>query len=269
MRQRYYIREQKHICGKSYDAADYMEVDIYPVSCKQHTASVRSKRREATSLAQQKYNDNRAKRYHVQLVNSNFGSGDYVLTATYSDDSLPSPDDTERADRDFSNFVKRLYRWCERHGVQRPKWVAATEYCTTDASGRICGRHHHHAIIEHTEGLDRDTLEKQWGKGFTRCEYLDVDHGSVEGLVQYFSKNKKCARRWRQSRGLTKPITPPPNDTRWTRKKLERASTLFVDDREFWEKQYPGYTPNRVETKVSDAGSRHTLVILRRKRLRR
>lgn len=224
-----YYREQKHICGKSYATAPYMEVDLYPVTPKQHKASRRAKRKEASTLAQQTYNDNRAKRYHVQLVNANFGKGDFSWTGTYDDDHHPEPGDTAKADRDLTNYIKRLYRWCDKNGVQRPKWVAATEYCTMQEDGTACGRHHHHAIIQHTDGLTRDVLEQLWADkagqiGFTRCEYLDVDHGSVESLVRYISKNKRCARSWRQSRGLEKPKTPPPNDTKWSRKKLDEAS---------------------------------------------
>lgn len=186
------------------------------------------KRKEASTLAQQTYNDNRAKRYHVQLVNANFGKGDFSWTGTYDDDHHPEPGDTAKADRDLTNYIKRLYRWCDKNGVQRPKWVAATEYCTVQEDGTACGRHHHHAIIQHTDGLTRDVLEQLWADragqiGFTRCEYLDVDHGSVESLVRYISKNKRCARSWRQSRGLEKPKTPPPNDTKWSRKKLDEA----------------------------------------------
>ena len=123
--------------------------------------------------------------------------------------------------------------------------------------------------IQHTDGLTRDVLEQLWADkagqiGFTRCEYLDVDHGSVESLVRYISKNKRCARSWRQSRGLEKPKTPPPNDTKWSRKKLDEASTLYIDDVAYWERKYPGYTMNRVETRVSNAGWRHTTVIMRR-----
>lgn len=264
-----YYREQKHICGKNYDTAPYMEVDLYPVTPKQHKASRRAKRKEASTLAQQTYNDNRAKRYHVQLVNANFGKGDFSWTGTYDDDHHPEPGDTAKADRDLTNYIKRLYRWCDKNGVQRPKWVAATEYCTVQEDGTTCGRHHHHAIIQHTDGLTRDVLEQLWADkagqiGFTRCEYLDVDHGSVESLVRYISKNKRCARSWRQSRGLEKPKTPPPNDTKWSRKKLDEASTLYIDDVAYWERKYPGYTLNRVETRVSNAGWRHTTVIMRR-----
>lgn len=85
-----FYREQKHICGKDYDTAQYMEVDLYQVSAKKHKASRRAKKKEASSLAQQTYNDKRAKRYHVQLVNTNFGKGDFSWTGTYDDDHLPA-----------------------------------------------------------------------------------------------------------------------------------------------------------------------------------
>ena len=60
-----YYREQKHICGRDYETAPYMEVDLYPVTYRQHKASRRAKRKEATTLAQQTYNDNRAKRWNL------------------------------------------------------------------------------------------------------------------------------------------------------------------------------------------------------------
>lgn len=50
------------------------------------------------------------------------------------------------------------------------------------------------------------------------------------------------------------PVTP----------KQHNASTLYIDDVAYWERKYPGYTLNRVETRVSNAGWRHTTVIMRR-----
>lgn len=38
-----YYREQKHICGKNYDTAPYMEVDLYPVTPKQHMVKTSKK----------------------------------------------------------------------------------------------------------------------------------------------------------------------------------------------------------------------------------
>jgi len=266
-----FYREQKTICGKNYETAGYMEIDLYQITPAQHRMSIRGKKKEATSLAQQTYNDKRAKRYHVQLVNTNFGKGDFSWTGTYNDEHLPEYDEREKVDRDWTNFMKRVYRFCDKQGIKRPKWIMATEYSTLDEeTNEVIGRHHHHAIIEHTEGLTRDILEELWrdrqGKsiGLCRCEYLQVAHGSVESLVQYISKNKRCDRSWRQSKGLDKPKTPRPNDTKWSAKRLHEASTLYIDDKEFWQREYPGYMLERVETKVSDAGARHTTVIMYR-----
>ena len=266
-----FYREQKTICGKNYETAGYMEIDLYQITPAQHRMSIRGKKKEATSLAQQTYNDKRAKRYHVQLVNTNFGKGDFSWTGTYNDEHLPEYDEREKVDRDWTNFIKRVYRFCDKQGIKRPKWIMATEYSTLDEeTNEVIGRHHHHAIIEHTEGLTRDILEELWrdrqGKsiGLCRCEYLQVAHGSVESLVQYISKNKRCDRSWRQSKGLDKPKTPRPNDTKWSAKRLHEASTLYIDDKEFWQREYPGYMLERVETKVSDAGARHTTVIMYR-----
>ena len=264
------FREQKHICGKDYDSAQYMEVDLYQISDREHRQSTRAKKHKATELAQQYYNDTRSKRYHVQLVNTNFKKGDYSITCTYDDDHVPAPEDHKRADDDWSNYIKRIYRYCKKHGIERPKWIMATEYATEQEDGTYLGRHHHHAIIQKTEGLTRDILEDLWTDrngerlGMCRCDRLEMEHGSVEGLVKYINKNKRCDRSWRQSRGLKKPITPKPNDTKWSRKKFDEAATLYIDDKAFWAKQYPGYTLQRVETKVTDAGYRHTLVIMYR-----
>jgi hypothetical protein len=247
-----------------------MEVDLYEVTAAQHNTSLREKKKEATSLAQQAYNDKRAKRYHVQLVNTNFKQGDYSWTGTYDDDHLPGADAKEQADRDWANFIKRVYRWCDKNGVERPKWVMATEYSTRGDDGKVTGRHHHHAIIQRTKGLDRDILEELWcdrkGEplGLCRCEYLTMEHGSAASLVQYISKNKRCDRHWRQSRGLEKPKTPKPNDTKWSKRKLHEASTVHIDDAEYWERLYPGFKFDRAETNISDFGQRHTLVIMYR-----
>lgn len=266
------VREQRHICGKTEQQAGYMEVDLYEITAQQHKASRRAKRQEATSLAMQTYNENRAKRYLVQLTNTNFRAGDFSWTGTYDDEHLPGPEDRERADQDWTNYIKRLYRLCDKRGIRRPKWVEVTEYTTVQEDGTYLGRHHHHAIIEHVPGLDRDTMETLWRKGkseklgFCRCEYVQADHNSVESLARYITKNRRCARRWRQSQGLEKTKRPRPNDTKWSRKRLREASTLYIDDRAFWAKQYPGWTLERVEADVSPGGMWHTVVILWRQR---
>lgn len=259
---RAYVREQKHICGK-----EYMEVDLFEVSETQHKVNGRRKRMLATSIAQQKYNHKLAVRYFVQMVHTNFGRKDFALTLTYDDAHKPEPGEDKKADRDWSNFVTRVNRYCDKHGKPHPKWVVVTEYAEADETGKVHGRTHHHAIIEGV--LTRDEYEMLWRDragekiGFVRCEKIDVDHGSFEGLVRYMTKNERYTRRWRQSRGLKRPKTPRPNDSRWNRKKLDEAFRIRVDDRTFWQQKYPGYTLNECVQEVTGAGTLHLVVKMR------
>lgn len=146
----FYVREQKYICGKNYATAPTMQAEFFEVSEKEHKASTRRKKELATSLAKEAYNLRKSGRYLVLLVNTNFRPGDYSVTYTYDDEHHPAPNDLARADRDFSNAIKKLYRLCDKQGIQRPKWVVVTEYCTMDpVTGEVLGRHHHHVIMTH------------------------------------------------------------------------------------------------------------------------
>lgn len=259
------VREQKHICGKSYSTAPYLEVDIFEVTEAQHKASTRAKRALATDLVKEKWNGNARKRYLTQLTSANFIPGDYSLTLTYDNDNTPAAGDMERADKDFSCFVKRLYRLCKKRGIPRPKWLCVTEYGTIDENGKPLGRHHHHVLLSHPEGLSRDDVENLWNKGMVRCERLWFDHNSLEGLARYITKNKRCKRHWRQSRGLEMPKRPKPNDSRWSRKKLSDAFQNRLEDSEFWEKKFPGYRLHKCEAVLTGSSTMHLIVKMYRK----
>lgn len=152
-----FYREQKHICGKGYDTAAYMEVDLYPVSAKKHKASRRAKKKEASSLAQQTYNDKRAKRYHVQLVNAT-REGDFSWTGTYDDDHLLSGAGGLPEGGPGLHLHQAAAAGATATKVQRPKWVAATR--SPPWAGMVpSAADTHYAIIQHTEGLTRDVLE--------------------------------------------------------------------------------------------------------------
>lgn len=104
----FYVREQKYICGKNYDTAPTMQAEFFEVSEKEHKASTRRKKELATSLAKEAYNLRKSGRYLVLLVNTNFRPGDFSVTYTYDDEHHPAPNDLARADRDFSNAIKKL-----------------------------------------------------------------------------------------------------------------------------------------------------------------
>lgn len=246
-----YIREQKTICGPS-----YAEVDFCTVSESEHSAGPRSKKKFASSLAQQARNMERATRLLIQILNTNFDEQGFSLTLTYSDGYLPFDD--EGAWRDVSNYLQRVRRFVKRQGWPgKIKWVCVTENQDEDeAAGLKEIRYHHHMLFQ-IDGLTpeqrsrlRDALENLWSAGpanrreamgTVNADRLQPENDSLEGLAKYLLKNPKRRKRWHASRGLERPTYPRPNDTHWTPRRLADACTLRVDDADYWEQRYPGY----------------------------
>lgn len=90
----HYIREQRHICGP-----EYMEVDIYPITVREHKASTRAKKKKASDMVRCNLNSENAKRHLRQLVNTNFTWRDLHVTLTYDSEHLPKTE--EEAERNF------------------------------------------------------------------------------------------------------------------------------------------------------------------------
>lgn len=259
------VREQKFICGKDYATAETMQVDFFEITEQQHKASTRKKKELASSIAKEAYNFRQSGRYLELLIQRNFRRTDYSVTYTYDNDHLPAPGDMERVDKDFSAAMKKLYRMCDKAGIAHPGWAEVAEY-TTYVDGKWVGRHHHHIVMQHTEGLTREKVEKAWGgRGMARCEPLNFDHGYITGLAKYIVKNVRCKRHWRQSRGLKPPKMPRPNDGKMSRGKLKDVCENRLEDRAFWEKMYPGYTLHYCEPIITGNSTRHLIVRLYRK----
>lgn len=238
---RRYIREQKTVCGK-----EYMEIDLFPVSPAEHRASRRAKKQKASSLAMMNCNERYSRRYLVQLVATNFSraEGALVLHLTYEDAYLPQT--WEQAERDVTNFVRRLNRRCRRHGKPKAKWITVTEHQDEDPAGGVREvRYHHHMILQCELSLDeiKDawcTGQGVWKErlGLAKADRAEFEHGTLEAFCQYITKYPKRKRRWRQSQGLKKPEYRPPNDTRYSARKLDEIARGRIDDKTFWEKQY-------------------------------
>lgn len=259
------VREQKFICGKDYATAETMQVDFFEITEQQHKASTRKKKELASSIAKEAYNLRQSGRYLELLIQRNFRRTDYSVTYTYDNDRMPEPGDMERVDKNFSAAMKKLYRMCDKAGIEHPGWIDVAEYMTY-VDGRWIGRHHHHIVMQHTKGLTREMIEKAWGdRGMARCEPLHFDHGYVVGLSKYIMKNVRCKRHWRQSRGLKPPKMPRPNDGKMSRGKLKDVCENRLEDRVFWEKMYPGYTLHYCEPIITGNSTRHLIVRLYRK----
>lgn len=234
-----YVREQRHFCGDQ-----LLEVDLYRVSQTEHRASARAKKLAATSVVQANCNERYSRRYLGQLVATNFSDGAYLLTVTYNAAELPQSD--AEADRDITNFTRRIAYKCAKCGMGPPKWIIVTEHQDADAETHAKAvRYHHHMILEC--GLTRDEVEDCWSRGtgknrrrlgLCNADRACFDHGRLDGFCDYITKYPKRRRRWRQSRGLKKPITPRPADGKYSRAELDRAATTYIDDAAYWERRY-------------------------------
>jgi hypothetical protein len=268
-----FIREKRYLCGKTARAAKYQEIDIYPMNgsteSREHNAAAFAPRRLPTGKAQSNLNDRNARRHLTQLVITNFGLGDTHTTLTYADEFLPADDRAAR--RDLDNFVRRLAAVCKKRGLPAPKYIAVTEHQDADPeTGTRAVRYHHHIILQCA--LSRDEIEKLWSRkgqplGRANADRLQMDKGSLEALANYLLKYPRRRHRWKQSRGLAQPKTPPKADGKYTRRQVEKIckDSAILHDPDFWARKYPGWELNEAEAKYTDACGWYIYLKMRKK----
>ena len=76
-----FIREKRIYCGE-----EYLEVDIVAVT---NMPEAGKGKKGKSSQAQKNLNDKRSKRRFVQIANTNFGTNDFHISATYNNEHLP------------------------------------------------------------------------------------------------------------------------------------------------------------------------------------
>ena len=156
---RSFIREKKIYCGKQ-----YREVDIFSYTDTQYRAAqrgTRSKKIKESEPKQKNLNDKNARRYFIQTAILNFGDDPDALhvTATYSTKYLPAT--IEEAEREVTNYLRRIQYQRKKEGLPPLKYMLVTAYTTKKNSEKPV-RIHHHIIMN--GGLDRDAVEELWRK---------------------------------------------------------------------------------------------------------
>lgn len=243
---RTFIREKKIYCGKS-----YREVDIFQYTDAQYRATrrTRSKKVRESEPKQKNLNDINARRYFIQLGNLNFGDDPDALhvSATYSPKYLPAT--VEDAEREATNYLRRISYRREKEGLPPLKYLLITSY-TTKRNSDTPVRIHHHIVMN--GGLDRDVVEELWRKrkrkgqkkgdriGFCNADRLQADENGIAALCVYLVKQSGGKKRWTSSQNLERP-TSRTNDGKYNRRQIEKWARERPG-REFWEKKYPGWT---------------------------
>lgn len=225
-------REKKYTCG------EYLDVYVYPVYRRPGT---RGRKAQPTSAVQQRLNQRHAEEKLTRLLHANFTDQDIALHLTYAD----SPEDDEQVKRELRNFLRRVKYRRDKLGLPEIRYVAVTERSGT-------GRVHHHIVM--SGDMDRDEVEKLWNLGYANSRRLQFNEQGLTALGKYISKDgigesRVFYKRWSASKNL---IDPPPEISDSRVRSRRRAEAMAQQERELWERLYPGYALSDVSRFHSD-----------------
>ena len=232
------IKEKKIYAG------NYLEIDVIPYSGRRKRKGVRKK--WLSPPKQKNLNEKNSRRYFIQLVNANFKDGDYHLTLTYNDKTLPKSE--EEIQKEIRNFLNRLRRKYKKAGAEL-KYILVTE--AKNKNGQPT-RVHHHLVINNA--LSRDEIEGVWKNGYANCDRLQSDEYGFEALARYLTKNANGKKRWSDSRNLIKPLLKEQilkDGGKYSRRKMERIAKNS-EDGHIWEKMNNGYIFTKCEPIYND-----------------
>lgn len=260
-------RKQMGYRTKTTKAGPRLEAEIFPTFGRGADQEAREAKSHLTPEKIQQHNDEKARRYLVQLMDANFTEGDLSLTLTYRENPGPN-----RMEKDIRNFVDRLRRYRAKRGLPELKYIYALEW-TEDGQQK---RPHCHFI---TQGdITAEELKEIWGRdvGFCNVDELQPDRGrGLEALARYiYNQNhgiprEKGKRKYSVSKNLKKPKTRISN-TKVSKGGVKRMSDVFEADpaeaRRIMEKLYPGYEYVQGSTRRSDVFDGVYIRVLMRKK---
>ena len=220
-----------------------LECEVIPAYKTPKTA-IRGKKQRPTRAAQRRLNNKNAVKHVIRLANTNFFDGGTWNTLTYSEENLPKTEET--ANKDKSNYIRRLKRKAEHDGVEL-KYLWIVEY--SEATSKEPKRVHHHFI---TNYQNRDAIEDAWnGGGRTQARRLQPDDFQLEGLARYITKDPRGSKRYSCSRNLKRP-TVYESYSKFTRRKAEKLATEQENPKDVFEGMYKQYQFKDMAVRYSD-----------------
>ena len=230
-----------------------IDAEVFPVFGRQMRGALRRARTgNGTPDSQKKGNRDRSILKAVQIVEANFTAKDIALALTYGGEAP----DQDRVDKDLRNFIDRVKRKRRKMGLPELKYWASIGGDEMPAAGYSGKRPHIHVFM--SGGIDRDELERMWGKGYANVDRLQPGSQGLAAIATYFAKQiqdrqvKKNARRWRGSKNLVQPI-PRARPAKITNARVKRIAYDFKNEaKQVMEKLYPGYVMQDCIVKYSD-----------------
>lgn len=212
----------------------YKDVNIYTLTTEQEEWHRKKSRKKLSTPKQVKQDWKHAQQYATQLVNANFGIGDYLVELTYGEE----PPTREQAEKDAANYVARLKRLYLKYGIKlKAFWVTGGGHERKDGKEGLT-RFHHHLII--SGGVPRDLVEDCWNKkndNRVSCDRVKIksDDFGLEPRVKYMVKPAHCsdepnAKRWRTCGVLRKPVEQR-NDNRYSEAEAAKLVKAIRENR--------------------------------------
>ena len=218
-------------------AGDRMECEIYPVFGREDEQKARAAKQNITPAKQKRLNDERARRRLIQLADANFTEQDIHLTLTYRNET-----DLQACRKDIRNFLLRVKRLREKHGMPELKYIYTIEGKRELSKGFPVNRIHVHMLMN--GGISRERLEEMWGMGYANADRLQPTERGLEEIATYIIKearDRKGGRKWSASRNLTQPKRRTTDAKASNRTVKMIAYDIRNEAKEQTEKLYPRY----------------------------
>ena len=167
-----------------------LDAEVFPCFGRNTRGMLRREKKNMTRAAQQRANDRRSELRLIQLVEANFTEKDIAIGLDYDEGSVP--EDPMQVKRDVKNFLDRIRRKRKKAGLPELKAIIAIGGDEMPGAGYTGKRPHAHVIM--SGGLDRDEIERTWGKGHANADRLQPRENGLGGIAVYFTRQKQDRR---------------------------------------------------------------------------
>lgn len=246
------------------DAGKAKIIKFYPVTNSGSVIPDNKRKTNKTKEQMQQENKNRAVKLFVLKALNNFDENDFIITCEYLPQFAPETD--EQFKRDIQNYIKRVKYRMNKKGLDatKLKYHFAIS-CSTFQSGYKKGepRYHFHGFIK-AEGMTAEELRSLWKYGIMgRIDRFKPEMYGPEGWALYCAQQAtSTGHRYMSSLNCKLPIPKEKKKAYISRRRLTELAEKKIDDKEFWEKKYPGYSFVRMEACFNEISCQYYITVV-------
>lgn len=221
------------------------------------------KKTTKTKEQMQEENRRRANREYVLRSNENFDENDFIITCEYHPDYAPTS--PEAFVRDIQNYIERVKYHRRKKGLSNKNFkynFALAEETFKSGAKKGKPRYHFHGFIT-SDGMTAEELRGLWRYGTKgQIERFDPYLYDPDGFAMYAASQAKGKRRFMHSNNCKLPVAREKRSTKVSKRKLKELAEQRIDDREYWEKQYPGYRFVKMEANYNAYNGHYYVTVI-------